>query len=188
MGGRNPLAPPTCEDHPVAAADVPQPELRPGDERTALEQRLDRYRAIAAAALVDVGWEDASTRLLPATDLTIAGIVRHLAWAEDRWFQGRLLGVPMPAPWDPPGADDPDQAMRLSPDDTVAGIVELYSSACRRSRSALARCASLDQVAAVPSFGIGPVNLRWILVHMIDETARHAGHLDLLRDCLSTRS
>jgi uncharacterized protein DUF664 len=168
----------------MTGVEVPHPDLRPGDERTALVQRLDRYRAIASAALVDLEWEDASTRLLPATDLTIAGIVKHLAWAEDRWFQGRLLGVQMPAPWDAPGADDPDQAMRLAPDDTVAGIVHLYSSACSRSRSALAGCGSLDQVAAVPSFGLGPVNVRWILVHMIDETARHAGHLDLLRDRL----
>jgi hypothetical protein len=170
----------------VVAAEVPHPDLQPGDERTALVQRLDQYRAIAAAALVDLEWEEASTRLLPATDLTIAGIVKHLAWAEDRWFQGRLLGVPMPPPWDAPGADDPDQAMRLAPDGTVAGIVQLYSAACSRSRSALARCA-LDHVAAVPSFGIGPVNLRWILVHMIEETARHAGHLDLLRDRLTAR-
>jgi hypothetical protein len=177
--------PATCQDDLVTGADLPHPDLQPGDERTALVQRLDQYRATAAAALVDLEWEAASTRLLPATDLTIAGIVKHLAWAEDRWFQGRLLGVPMPAPWDAPGADDPDQAMRLASDDTVAGIVQLYSSACSRSRSALARCDSLDHVAAVPSFGIGPVNLRWILIHMIDETARHAGHLDLLRDCLT---
>jgi Protein of unknown function (DUF664) len=122
--------------------------------------------------------------LLPATDLTIAGIVKHLEWAEDRWLQARLLGAEMPAPWDVPGADDPDYAMRLASGDS---IVELYSSACERSRSALDRCDSLSEVAAVPSFGIGPVNVRWILVHMIDETARHAGHLDLLRDCLRTR-
>jgi hypothetical protein len=176
--------PATCQHELVTGADLPHPDLQPGDERTALVQRLDQYRAIAAAALVDLEWETASTRLLPATDLTIAGIVKHLAWAEDRWFQGRLLGVQMPAPWDAPGADNPDQAMRLASDDTVAGIVQLYSSACSRSRSAPAHCDSLDHVAAVPSFGIGPVNLRWILIHMIDETARHAGHLDLLRDCL----
>jgi hypothetical protein len=171
----------------VTSADLPQLDLRPGDERTALVQRLDQYRAIAAAALVDLEWEEASARLLPATDMTIAGIVRHLAWAEDRWFQGRLLGKPMPPPWGAPGADDPDRAMRLASDDSVAGIVRLYSSACDRSRAALARCESLDHVAAIPSFGVGPVNLRWILVHMIDETARHAGHLDLLRDCLTRR-
>ena len=65
------------------------PDLQPGDERSALVQRLDQYRAIAATALVDVPWEEATAWLLPATDLTIAGIVKHLAWAEDRWFQGR---------------------------------------------------------------------------------------------------
>jgi len=69
-----------------------QPELQPEDERSALVQRLDDYRAIASSALADVPWQHASARLLPATDMTIAGIVRHLAWAEDRWFQGRLLG------------------------------------------------------------------------------------------------
>jgi hypothetical protein len=170
----------------MPVAEHAQPELQPGDERTALVQRLDQYRAIATAALIDLRWEQASTRLLPATDLTIAGIVRHLAWAEDRWFQGRLLGSRMPEPWDAPGADDPDHSMRLAPGDTIDGIAQLYSSACERSRAALSRCDSLSQVAAVPSFGIGPVNVRWIVVHMIDETARHAGHLDLLRDCLLT--
>jgi hypothetical protein len=76
-------------------------------------------------------------------------------------------------------------SMRLVPGETTDGIVQLYASACERSRAAVDRCDSLSDVAKVPSFGIGPVNLRWILVHMIDETARHAGHLDLLRDCLT---
>src|SRR3954454_3741075 len=163
------------------------PELQPRDERTALGQRLDQYRAITATALVDVPWKQASARLLPATDMTIAGIVKHLAWAEDRWFQGRLLGSEMPPPWNAPGADDPDRSIRLEPGDSREAIIRLYSSACERSREAVARCDSLSQVAAVPSFGIGPVNLRWILVHMIDETARHAGHLDLLADALYPR-
>lgn len=160
------------------------PGLQPQDERTALVQRLDQYRAIAATALLEVTWEQATACLLPATDMTIAGIIRHLAWAEDRWFQGRLLGTDMPAPWDVPGADDPDRSMRLAPGDTVDAIAELYSVACERSRAAVAQSDSLSRPAAVPSFGIGPVNLRWILVHMIDETARHAGHLDLLRDVI----
>ena len=150
-------------------------------------QRLDQYRAIAAAALVGVPWEQASVRLLPATDMTIAGIVRHLAWAEDRWFQGRLLGSSMPEPWNADEADDPDHSMRLTSGDTTEGIVELYAAACERSRVAV-EGRSLNDVAVVPSFGVGPVNLRWILVHMIDETARHAGHLDLLRDCRRQRA
>jgi hypothetical protein len=165
-------------------AEARYPDLQPADERTALTQRLDHYRAIVRASLHGLPWNDASRRLLPATDLTIAGIVKHLAWAEGRWFQGRLLGHAMPPPWDAPGADDPGAAMNLDAGDTVDGIVALYDVACRRSRSALGLCDSLSQVAAVSSFGRGPVNLRWILVHMIDETARHAGHLDLLRDHL----
>jgi hypothetical protein len=175
-----------CHHGHVAVSPPGYPDLRPDDERSALLQRLDQYRAIAATALVDVPWYQATTRLLPATDMTIAGIVKHLAWAEDRWFQGRLLGAEMPSPWDRPGADDPDRSMRVAPGDSVDGILALYSSACERSRRAVARCDSLGHVAAVPSFGRGPVNLRWILVHMIDETARHAGHLDLLRDALRT--
>jgi hypothetical protein len=168
----------------VTVAHPTHPDLQPDDERTALVQRLDQYRSIATAALIDLQWDEASTRLLPATDLTIAGIVKHLAWAEDRWFQGRLLGSKMPAPWDAPGADDPDHSMRLVPGDTIDGIIHLYSAACERSRATLDQCDSLSHIAAVPSFGIGPVNVRWILVRMIDETTRHAGHLDVLRDFL----
>ena len=162
-----------------------KPELQPPDERAALAQHLDQYRAIIAGGLADVSWDHASAQLLPATDMTIAGIIKHLAWAEDRWFQGRLLGRAMPAPWDRPGADDPDRSMRLNTSDSAGEILGLYATACERSRAAVAGCPSLDQRAVVSSFGIGPVNLRWILVHMIEETARHAGHVDILRDSIS---
>jgi uncharacterized damage-inducible protein DinB len=108
------------------------PELRPADERTALEQFLDHYRNIVTGKL-----------------------------AEDR-----------------------DWPFHSSQHDSVDEVLSLYAAACARSRAAAGRFDSLDAVAAVPSFGKGPVNLRWILVHMIDETARHAGHLDLLRDAI----
>lgn len=168
----------------MTSASAAHPDLRPPDERTALTQRLDQYRSIVRSSLADVTWGQASVRLLPASDLTIAGIVKHLAWAEDRWFVGRLLGHAMPPPWDRPGADDPHAAMHLDPTDTIAGIIELYDAACTRARAALTTCTSLDAVAAIPSFDREPVNARWLVVHMIDETARHAGHLDLLLDCL----
>ena len=96
----------------MRAPGTEHPDLQPEDERTALVQRLDLYRAIATAALANLTWEQASTRLLHARGLTIGGIVKHLAWAEDRWFQSRLLGAEMPAPWDAPGADDPELGHR----------------------------------------------------------------------------
>src|SRR3546814_20152439 len=95
-------------------------DLQPSDERTALEQRLDQYRGIVLSALSGVPWDKASTRLLPSTDMTIAGIVQHLAWVAHLWFQGRFVGGQMPAPWDRPGAAGADWSRRLVPGDAVA--------------------------------------------------------------------
>lgn len=160
------------------------PDLR-ADDRKTLEQFLDFYRAVVVAKVVDLTDVQASARPLPATDLTIGGIVKHLAHAEDRWFQGKLLGDQLPEPWrSAPMADDPDWPFRSSREDSVDGLVALYSDACERSRATAGQFDSLAAAAAVPSFGKGPVNLRWLFVHMIDETARHAGHLDLLRDAI----
>jgi uncharacterized damage-inducible protein DinB len=161
------------------------PDLQPGDERTALEQRLDQYRHIVTAQVADLDDAQAGARVLAATDLTAGGIVKHLAWVEDRWFQERLLGADAPEPWaSAPMAEDPDWPFHSGRHDRVEDLLALYARACARSRGTAARFDSLDAVAAVPSFGKGPVNLRWILVHLIDETARHAGHLDLLRDAI----
>jgi hypothetical protein len=60
----------------------------------------------------------------------------------------------------------------------------LYLAACDRSRSVAAEAADLEATAALPSFGKGPVSLRWLYLHMIEETAQHRGHLDLLLDAI----
>jgi hypothetical protein len=160
------------------------PELQV-DERTTLTQRLDFYRRVIARKLEDLDHAQASSRVLEATDLTVGGVVKHLALVEDFWFQKKLLGVRLPEPWAAaPLDEDPDWPFRSAADDTVGELLALYADACGRSRSAAAGFATLDAVAAAPSFGKGPVNLRWIFVHMIDETSRHAGHLDLLRDAI----
>jgi len=160
------------------------PDLQPADERTALEQRLDAYRAEVAEQLGRLTDEQARARPLAATDMTAGGIVKHLAWAEDLWFQARFLGFDLPEPWaSAPLAHDDDWPFHSAADDTVEDLIALHRSACDRSRSA-ATGTDLSATAAVSSFGSGPVSLRWILVHMIDETARHVGHLDLLLDAL----
>lgn len=161
------------------------PDLQPATERVALEQHLDFCRQAVVVRIHDLDGESASRQPLPATKLTVGGIVKHLAWAEDRWFVGKLLGKPLPEPWrSAPLADEPDRPFESSRNDTVTDVVALYNAACQRSRDAAARYDSLDAVAAVISFGLKPVTLRWLLVHMINETAWHLGHLDLLRDGL----
>lgn len=165
--------------------DVPHADLRPDNERIALTQRLDEERNAIVAQLRDLTDDEAATQAITSTNLTIGGIVKHLAHGEDRWFQHKFLGRPLHEPWaSSPVETEPDWPFRSARGQTVAELTDLYLGACTRSRNASADSLSLDASAVLPSFGVGPVNLRWLLAHMIDETARHSGHIDLLRDAL----
>ncbi|WP_255455570.1 DUF664 domain-containing protein [Microlunatus sp. Gsoil 973] len=96
-------------------------------------------------------------------------------------------GGDLPEPWASAPLDDkPDWDMRSAENDTVAEVADLYLEAWARSRAVAERLTSLDSKAPRPSFGKGPVTLRWVMVHMLEETACHAGHLDLLTDPLRT--
>ena len=162
----------------------PYPEFH-ADERTTLTQFLDHWRERMVVKLVDLTWEEASRAPLePATALTVAGVVRHLAYVEDRWFHYRLAGNDMPDPWASADTSLADWTFHLRPDDSIDSVVELYRKSCDRSRAVERSLTSLDARAPTPSFGKAPVTLRWVLVHMIGETACHAGHVDLLRDTL----
>jgi uncharacterized damage-inducible protein DinB len=151
------------------------------DERTTLTAFLDAHRADVLSRLDRVTAEQASARLLAGTDMTIGGIVKHLAHMEDLWFTHKLLGREFPAPW--PGNEE-TWAWRSAASDSPAALRELYAAACDRSRAAAASLAGLDDRAELIAFRTEHVNLRWMLVHMISETAQHAGHLDVLMDAL----
>lgn len=160
-------------------------DLQPASERIGLTERLDEERRAIVAQTVDLAADEIHERPLAATDLSIGRIVKHLAFTEDRWFRHKLLGSELPEPWrsvDPTTAHD--WSFRSADLDNRSTILDLYDTACRRSREAVDACSSMDTLAVLPSFGKRPVNLRWLLAHMIDETSRHSGHIDLLRDAL----
>ncbi|MEV4345822.1 DUF664 domain-containing protein [Actinoplanes sp. NPDC049596] len=161
------------------------PQLH-SSERDTLAYFLDQHRERTPAALDGLADADAAARLLPATDMTIGGIVKHLAHMEDLWFTHTLLGEPYPEPWAsaPPGEE---WAWRSAAGDSVAELRELYEAACARSRDAVSRFDDLDARAARPSFGKAPVSLRWLWAQMIRETAQHNGHLDLMLDVIRAR-
>lgn len=148
-------------------------------ERTTLEAFLDFYREAAASKLRGVSEGDARRRLVPSMT-TLGGIVKHLRWVEQGWFQRVLAGRPaaeLPAaPWTD---DDPDADFRMEPDETVDGLIAAYAEQCALSRQ-VAAARDLDDV--VPHGRLEEVSLRWIYVHMIEEIARHAGHADILRE------
>lgn len=161
----------------------PYPELD-ANERTTLTQFLDHYRDRIIFKASDLTWNEATARVLPASSFTVAGIVYHLAYIEDRWFHYRLGGNDMPTPWTSADTSVPDWSFNPPGDGPLDFVVGLYRAACARSREVEQRCGALDDRAPSPSFGKVPITLRWALVHMLEETACHAGHLDLLRDAI----
>ncbi|MGI8696361.1 MAG: DinB family protein [Mycobacteriales bacterium] len=144
------------------------------DERTTLAAFLDLYRGIVAKKVAGLADADARRRLV-SSPTTVGGIVKHLRWVEFGWFS-QLLGQ---RSGDNLRAHDRASEFRFEPDETLAGLLADYAAECERSR-AVAATHSLD--AAAPHRRLGRVSLRWIYVHMIEETARHAGHLDILRE------
>jgi hypothetical protein len=127
---------------------------------------------------------DAHRKLLPTSPLmTMAGLVAHLRWNEYSWFQLNLLGVPDTGqtPWTEDG--DPDAEMSVD-DVPLASLLDDYDAECARSNSAIASL-SLDDTEKGPYAVKGEAaSLRYVLCHMIEETARHVGHLDIIRELL----
>ena len=150
------------------------------DERTTLEVFLDYYREAVKGKVRGLSDEDARRQLVPSAT-TLAGLIKHLCRVEVSWFQHRLAQIPsedLPAlRW----IDEPDGDFRIAPDETVMTLIAKYDEQCALSRQTAAGF-KLDDV--VPHPALGEVSLRWIYVHMIEETARHAGHADILREQL----
>jgi Protein of unknown function (DUF664) len=146
-------------------------------ERELLTGFLDWYRAVVERKVADLSLEDA-TRIMTPSGLSPLGIVKHLGDVERRWFRLRFAGedVAVRRSDDDPGAD-----FRIEPGDTVASVLVSYRDAVADAQRITAG-ASLDDLSKSESPHYGRVSLRWILVHMIEETARHAGHLDLMRE------
>ena len=88
---------------------------------------------------------------------------------------------------DPLLRGDEREEFSTRPHETVASVLAFYEEECARSRAITASAASLDELAANRRFPESRISLRWILVHMIEETARHAGHADLIRETLDGR-
>jgi uncharacterized damage-inducible protein DinB len=149
------------------------------DEKDYLARFLDDVRAGVVQKVQGISDEDAR---LPrtGTGTSLGGLVKHLAWVERGWFRWRFLGEDLDSP---STDDDPDGDLRVEPGETLAELLDLYAAACAESRAVLA-AHDLDEVTTRHSPARGPVSLRWIALHMIDETARHCGHLDILREQL----
>ncbi|MEH0975290.1 DinB family protein [Micromonospora sp. CPCC 205546] len=149
---------------------------RTADERAVLESFLDFHRGMLLRKLRGLSDADAARRLVPSAT-TVAGLVKHLTHVERNWFP--CLLAPGPGEVYPTSEEDAAASFALADGDTVERLAAAYERACARSREVAGRFA-LDHV--VPHPQLGEVSLRWILVHMTEETARHVGHADILRE------
>jgi uncharacterized damage-inducible protein DinB len=156
---------------------------RNADERTSLLEMLNYQRATIVLKADRLDHAQLNQPLSTST-LTLAGLLKHLAAVEDSWISARFLGVPEPEPWlSAPYDEDDDWEFTSASADSPDYLRELYAAACARS-DAVIDGADLDAVAPNPDHYGNPWTLRWVLLHLIEETARHAGHADLLREAI----
>jgi Protein of unknown function (DUF664) len=159
-----------------AAGVRPEPPIT-GDERPMLAVWLEYHRSTLLWKCDSLQGDELVRRAIPPSSLTLLGLVRHMTYVEWNWFTHVFAGSPTPAPISlerDPDADFND----LHPSASSADI-DGFLRQCDRSRAIVESAEDLDCLAAWPD---RPVSLRWIMIHMIEEYARHNGHADLLRE------
>ncbi len=162
----------------------PEPPLA-ADETATLLGFLDYQRATLAWKTrgLDAAGLEAT---VGASTITLGGLLTHLAWVEDYWFSRRLRGRNPPPPWDAVDWDaEPDWDWQLATTDTPERIHALWREAVSHSRTMVMEALAeggLDILARQPWPNGESPSLRWIVVHMIEEYARHNGHADLIRE------
>ena len=149
------------------------------DEHTTLTRFLRYVRLTVHAKCVDLSQSDAAKTPLPGSPvMSIAGLVSHLRWAEAFWIDVIFLG--QPNQW--PGTDD-DSAlqMRRGLERPLAELLDEYATQAAHTDEVVAS-RNWDEESVRNGDAGKPIALRYIIVHLIEETARHNGHLDILRE------
>jgi uncharacterized damage-inducible protein DinB len=148
-----------------------------GDEKTSLHVSLDRHREAVLWKLE--GLDDASLRRpMTPSGTNLLGLVKHLAAVEYAWFCQTFGRRTEPLPF---SDEEPNVDMRVTSDESTQDILEFYA----RARAAADRVideVDLDETGTA-WFG-DAVSMRWVLLHMVEETARHAGHIDIVRELI----
>lgn len=145
-----------------------------GDERTTLLGFLQHQRDLVAWKVRGAP-DDVLRSVSTPTGLTLHGLVRHLEHVERSWFREEFAGEDdLLYEWTD---EDPDGELHVPVHVTMASLLDDYAAESARCDAVISAAPSLDAVA------VGrPFSLRWIVLHLIEETARHLGHIDLLRE------
>jgi uncharacterized damage-inducible protein DinB len=163
------------------------PDTTGTDELAMLGQFLDYHRATLVAKASGLDAAGLAARVGPSS-LTLGGLLAHAALNEDHWFGVILLGRPRAEPWASVDWDaDPDWEFTTAADHSPADLLAAYEAVCERSRANVAEAyadGGLDRQGTGTSSRGEAFTLRWIMLHMLEECARHNGHADLLREAV----
>jgi uncharacterized damage-inducible protein DinB len=148
-----------------------------GAEKISLRTSLDRHRDVVLWKIEGLDDEQLRSPMTPS-GTSLLGMVKHLAAVEYGWFCETFGRETEPLPFDD---DDPDADLRVTPSESTADIIAFYGRARAAADEVIGQLDLEDLGTAW--FG-NQVSLRWVLIHMIEETARHAGHMDILRELI----
>lgn len=148
--------------------DQKPPRLAGGERETILA--LLQYQRDSFVKKVDGVSEEAARQSQVASGTNLLWLMKHMARAESLWLLHRFAGQD--------GVIEDDQ---LGPEDNVQSAIAVYQQTWVRTDAVVAAAQSLSEHCRNVS-DEAPVNLRWVLMHLLEETARHAGHADVLRE------
>jgi uncharacterized damage-inducible protein DinB len=148
-----------------------------GGEKESLKAALDRHRE-AVLWKVEGLDDDELRRPMTPSGTNVLGLVKHLAAVEYGWFCEPFGRPTEPLPFD---EDDEDADLRVDPGETTADVLAFYERARAAADQVIADL-DLDETGTA-WFG-DTVSMRWVLLHMVEETSRHAGHVDIVRELI----
>jgi uncharacterized damage-inducible protein DinB len=148
-----------------------------GAEKESLKVSLDRHRDAILWKLEGLSDDDLRRQLVPS-GTSLLGLVKHLGAVEYGWFCTTFGHTTEPLPFD---EEDPEADLRIRPEETTEDVLAFYG----RARAAADQVIGELDVEDTGTAWFGDtVTMRWVLIHMVEETARHAGHVDILRELI----
>ena len=148
-----------------------------GAEKESLTVSLDRHRDAILWKLEGLSDDDLRRRLVPS-GTSLLGLVKHLGAVEYGWFCTTFGHSTEPLPFD---EEDPEADLRIRPEETTEDVLAFYGRARAAADQVLGE---LDMEDTGTAWFGDTVTMRWVLIHMVEETARHAGHVDILRELI----
>ena len=158
-----------------------------GDERATLSGFLRWQRATLELKCSGLDPADLARRSVEPSTMSLLGLVRHLADVERGWFRCIMAGQDTPPHFRSPTEPDGDFEGAVPDPAAVAEAWEVWRAEAAFADQLVAEAPDLDTTGKVPDAWRGPMSLRWVLVHVIEEYARHNGHADLLRERIDGR-